>query len=199
MFEFLEGYVVNVTSGYIVLQVSGMGFLIYTPDPYRFEINKDKLVKVYVHQRVSESFNRLYGFKNFEDKQIFENLLEVSGTGPKSALAILAGDDRVGLVTAIENNDVKFLTKFPGVGAKTAQRLILDLQGKLTNIVSVSETATTSASVANQNNELAEAILALNALGYQTKQTEKVKKKLSTIPNLSTDEYISMGLKILAD
>ncbi len=124
MFEFLEGTVVDITPTHIVLLVGGVGYLINTADPYRFNIDDQKKIRVYIYQSVSDTAILLFGFATPEDKQIFEKLISVSGIGPKSALAILAGNDRDGLISAINNEDVKFLTKFPGVGKKTARQII---------------------------------------------------------------------------
>ncbi|GAF35212.1 Holliday junction DNA helicase RuvA [Lentilactobacillus farraginis DSM 18382 = JCM 14108] len=123
MYEFMDGKVVEVTPAYIVLLVNGIGYLIYTADPYRFEVDQDRTVRVYIYQAVSDSAMLLYGFYESADKKLFEKLINVSGIGPKSALAILAGKDRGGLISAINNKDVKFLTRFPGVGKKLRSRL----------------------------------------------------------------------------
>ncbi|MGC3438144.1 Holliday junction branch migration protein RuvA, partial [Enterococcus faecium] len=85
---------------------------------------------IYVHQVIREVAHLLYGFDSLEDKQLFLRLVSVSGIGPKSALAIMASEDHSGLIQAVESCDVTYLTKFPGVGKKTAQQMILDLKGK---------------------------------------------------------------------
>lgn len=197
MFEFLEGNVVDVTPTHIVLLVGGVGYLVYTADPYRFTVDPEKMVRVYIYQSVSDTAILLYGFYDQEDIQIFEKLIAVSGIGPKSALAILAGNDRDGLVAAVNNKDVKFLTKFPGVGKKTAQQIILDLQGKFEGIL---PNTVDSISHTNQNSnsqELSDALSALAALGYSTKQIDGIKAELSQKDGLSTDQYLSLGLKLL--
>lgn len=123
MFELLDGYVIDIKPTHIVLLVGGVGYLIYASDPYRFTIDNDKTIRVYVYQAVSDSAILLYGFHDMADKQIFEKLIAVSGIGPKSALAILAGNDRDGLISAVKNKDVKFLTKFPVLARKQLSKL----------------------------------------------------------------------------
>ncbi|KRM45359.1 Holliday junction branch migration protein RuvA [Lentilactobacillus parafarraginis] len=197
MYEFFEGQIVDITPASIVLLVNGVGYLIYTADPYRFKVDTKKTVRVYVYQAVSDSAILLYGFYDADDKKIFQKLLAVSGIGPKSALAILAGNDRSGLINAINNRDVKFLTKFPGVGKKTAQQIILDLQGKVGDFTTDPSKKAPDVAVGTTSNELADAMSALEALGYSTKQITSIQADLEAKTGLTTDEYLSLGLKLL--
>lgn len=197
MFEFLEGSVVDVTPSHIVLLVGGVGYLINTADPYRFKVDETKVIRVYIYQSVSDTAILLFGFPTIEDKQIFEKLISVSGIGPKSALAILAGNDRDGLISAINNEDVKFLTKFPGVGKKTARQIILDMQGKLDDISSNTPGLPKANPRTEKSPELADALSALAALGYGAKQIDGIEPDLTKETGLSTDEYLSLGLKLL--
>ncbi|KAL3950954.1 Holliday junction branch migration protein RuvA [Lentilactobacillus hilgardii] len=196
MYEFMDGQIVDITPAYIVLLVNGIGYLIYTADPYRFNVDQNKTIRVYVYQSVSDSAILLYGFYEADDKKLFEKLIAVSGIGPKSALAILAGNDRSGLVSAISNKDVKFLTKFPGVGKKTAQQIILDLQGKVGDLSQIVQ-ARSGQSASEQSDELRDAISALEALGYSAKQIDAIRLELGKDKALTTDEYLSLGLKLL--
>ncbi|EHL95597.1 Holliday junction DNA helicase RuvA [Lentilactobacillus parafarraginis F0439] len=197
MYEFFEGQIIDITPASIVLLVNGVGYLIYTADPYRFKVDTKKTVRVYVYQAVSDSAILLYGFYDADDKKIFQKLLAVSGIGPKSALAILAGNDRSGLINAINNRDVKFLTKFPGVGKKTAQQIILDLQGKVGDFTTDPSKKAPDVAVGTTSNELADAMSALEALGYSTKQITSIQADLEAKTGLTTDEYLSLGLKLL--
>ncbi len=197
MYEFMDGKVVEVTPAYIVLLVNGIGYLIYTADPYRFEVDQDRTVRVYIYQAVSDSAMLLYGFYESADKKLFEKLINVSGIGPKSALAILAGKDRGGLISAINNKDVKFLTRFPGVGKKTAQQIILDLQGKMADLIQNAAVETETQSDEGQSVELKDALSALKALGYPAKRVMAIAPELAKKDGLTTDEYLSLGLKLL--
>ncbi|RXI21263.1 Holliday junction branch migration protein RuvA [Pediococcus pentosaceus] len=192
MYEYLDGVVVNVNPAYIVVDVNGVGFLVNVANPYNFEL--DAKQKVFVHQAVSENDQTLYGFKKAEDKELFLNLLKVKGIGPKSALAILANDDHTGLINAINNDDVSYLKKFPKIGPKAAQQIILDLKGKVAvenEVGTLFDLSTTS------NQALDEALEALIALGYSEKEVKKLTKKLSEQTDRTTDQYISSGLKLL--
>ena len=125
MYEYLIGTITQVFPAYIVVENNGIGY------PFRFKSDETKQEKIYLHQIVRENEIVLYGFSDFNEKQLFLKLISVSGIGPKSALAILANEDHNGFVSAVNNDDDAYLTKFPGIGKKTAKQIILDLKGKL--------------------------------------------------------------------
>lgn len=201
MFEYLKGIIEDVEPGYIVIDVNGVGYLVYTADPYQYDIDSEKKVKVFIHQSVTDSSQTLYGFASKEIKSIFEKLLNVSGIGPKSALAILAGNDPKSLLNAINSENVSYLTKFPGVGQKTAKQIILDLKGKLDDIAPSLfddfDSIEKQAKKQDTNTELEDALQALAALGYTSRDVKKVRKELEAKNPMSTDEYLSNGLRIL--
>lgn len=201
MFEYLKGIIEDVEPGYIVIDVNGVGYLVYTADPYQYDIDSEKKVKVFIHQSVTDSSQTLYGFASKEIKSIFEKLLNVSGIGPKSALAILAGNDPKSLLNAINSENVSYLTKFPGVGQKTAKQIILDLKGKLDDIAPSLfddfDSIEKQAKKQDANTELEDALQALAALGYTSRDVKKVRKELEAKDPMSTDEYLSNGLRIL--
>ncbi|USS93760.1 Holliday junction branch migration protein RuvA [Fructilactobacillus ixorae] len=195
MFEYLTGIVTSITPQAIVVEVGGVGYLVHVANPYHFEQAAATPQKIYVHQAVTDTSQTLYGFATAADKQLFEQLLNVSGIGAKSALAIMAGNDNQGLITAIRTEDVQFLTKFPGIGKKTARQIILDLQDKLETTNPV---ATTVASPKPpENGQLADALKALTALGFKEKDVAQIKAQLATDTELTTDQYLSRGLKLL--
>lgn len=194
MYEYLIGYVTQITPEFLVLEVQGVGYKLFVGNPYRYEIDKNKLVKIFVHEAVSETEISLYGLYDAEDKELFEKLILVKGIGPKSALAILANEDHSGLVNAINQNDVAYLKKFPKIGPKAAQQIILDLKGKMT-LFSSSSTEPVVQPVANRN--LADALDALSALGYSSKVIAKIKPELEDQESMTTDHYLSFGLKLL--
>ena len=159
MYEYLTGLVTVVAPQYIVVDVNGVGYKLLVANPYRYQENRTKKVQVYVYQAVREDNISLFGFTDQNEKNLFMQLINVSGIGPKSALAILANPDHQGLVDAITNNNVSYLTKFPGIGKKTASQIVLDLRDKLTNESSSSLFATTQLTVdATVNRELKDAL-----------------------------------------
>ncbi|AYE37708.1 Holliday junction branch migration protein RuvA [Companilactobacillus zhachilii] len=196
MFEYLNGLIATVTPSYIVVDVKGVGYKVQVANPYRYEEKQEACV--YVEQVVRDNEQSLYGFYDLNEKNIFLHLISVSGIGPKSALAILAGQDLQGLIHAIENDDVKYLTKFPKIGKKTAQQIILDLSGKFTaeGQMTLGETPVEFSTGGNQ--ELEDGLAALESLGYSTREIGKVKSQLEKEHLKSADEYLRAGLKLLS-
>lgn len=135
MYEYIKGTVEHIGPEYVVVDNNGIGYQIITPNPFVFSEMKGSMATIYTYQHVREDLIALYGFLAMDEKWMFKKLLNVSGIGPKGALAILAFGEPAQVVRAIENEDEKFLTKFPGVGKKTARQMILDLKGKLTDHV----------------------------------------------------------------
>lgn len=199
MYEYIRGTVQEVTPSYLVLDNQGIGYHIFIANPFRLSTLKNQEATVYIYQGVTQDSIRLYGFINKEEKELFLKLIGVSGIGPKSALAILAAEDHIGLVNAVENNDVKYLQKFPGVGKKTAAQIVLDLQGKLSELSpEVIEAFGGDQAVAeSQNTELEEALEALKVLGYTQRDIKKVEPKLEAMEPVSADDYIREALKHL--
>ncbi|MCC4344341.1 Holliday junction DNA helicase RuvA [Limosilactobacillus reuteri] len=198
MYEYLTGLVTVVAPQYIVVDVNGVGYKLLVANPYRYQEDRTKKVQVYVYQAVREDNISLFGFTDQNEKNLFMQLINVSGIGPKSALAILANPDHQGLVDAITNNNVSYLTKFPGIGKKTASQIVLDLRDKLTNESSNSLFATTQLTVdATVNRELKDALEALAALGYKERDIKKVQKTLMKEEQMATDEYLRQALRLL--
>ncbi|MGK4056828.1 Holliday junction branch migration protein RuvA [Limosilactobacillus reuteri] len=198
MYEYLTGLVTVVAPQYIVVDVNGVGYKLLVANPYRYQEDRTKKVQVYVYQAVREDNISLFGFTDQNEKKLFMQLINVSGIGPKNALAILANPDHQGLVDAITNNNVNYLTKFPGIGKKTASQIVLDLRDKLTNESSSSLFATTQLTVdATVNRELKDALEALAALGYKERDIKKVQKTLMKEEQMATDEYLRQALRLL--
>ena len=191
MYEYLTGLVTVVAPQYIVVDVNGVGYKLLVANPYRYQEDRTKKVQVYVYQAVREDNISLFGFTDQNEKKLFMQLIYVSGIGPKSALAILANPDHQGLVDENTNNNVNYLTKFPGIGKKTASQIVLDLRDKLTNESSSSLFATTQLTVdATVNRELKDALEALAALGYKERDIKKVQKTVMKEEQMATDEYL---------
>ncbi len=131
MYAYIKGIVSQLYPSHIVVEANGIGYEIQTPNSYRFQSQLDKETQVYTQLIVREDAQLLYGFVNLEEKDMFLSLIKVTGIGPKSALAILATSTPNEVAIAIENENESYLTKFPGIGKKTARQIILDLKGKL--------------------------------------------------------------------
>jgi holliday junction DNA helicase RuvA len=201
LYEFVKGTVDFVGPEYIVIENNGIGYQISTPNPFIYASKMNTNVTVYTYHYVREDLMALYGFETREEKKLFTKLLNVSGIGPKGALAILASGEVHQVVSAIENEDESFLVKFPGVGKKTARQMILDLKGKLQDIVpdyfpNLFNADTFPTGTESTNNAFEEAVLALKALGYSDKEVKKISPELRK-EQLSTDQYIKKALQRL--
>jgi Holliday junction DNA helicase RuvA len=199
MYEYIIGKVTFVSPYYIVVEANGIGYQISVGNPYRYAGKTEVDVKIYLHQVVREDAQLLFGFGDLEEKQLFLKLISVSGIGPKSALAIMASEDHGGLINAIEGEDAAYLTKFPGVGKKTAQQMILDLKGKLGELETseAAAEALTAKPAISGNQALNEALEALSALGYSEKEIKRIVPKLEGLEEQSTDVYLSNALKLM--
>lgn len=201
MFEFIKGTVEFVGPEYIVIENNGIGYQISTPNPFIYSSKMDSMVTVFTYHYVREEIMALFGFETREEKKLFTKLLNVSGIGPKGALAILASGEVQQVVSAIESEDESFLVKFPGVGKKTARQMILDLKGKLQDIVpdyfpNLFNAEKFPIHMESNNTAFEEAILALTALGYSEKEIKKISPELRK-EQLSTDQYIKKALQRL--
>ena len=193
MYEYLNGELAHILPTAIVIDVHGVGYRVVFANPYRLQDSLKKQIKVLVQQVVREDSITLYGFISNEERELFQRLISVSGIGPKSAMSILANDDTEGFVNAVESGNVTYLTKFPGVGKKTAQQIILDLKGKFE---ALPEEATKAVVSTNQAT-LEEAKEALLGLGYSAKEITKIWKSLEAAAPSTTQEALKVAFKLL--
>ena len=198
MIAFVGGILELKLNGYIVIDVGGVGYKIFMSESAIENIGEvGNKVKVYTHQRVREDDISLYGFLTMEELNMFELLISVSGVGAKSALSILANIEPSSFALAVITNDTSKLVKIPGVGAKSAARIVLELKDKLKNqdIVDKNKVEVKKVNI-NQEN-LDEAISALQVMGYNRKDIEKAFERIE-LTNLSLEEMIKQGLKYLS-
>ncbi|CAN2249841.1 MULTISPECIES: Holliday junction branch migration protein RuvA [Bacillus] len=199
MIEFVKGTIDYVSPQYIVIENGGIGYQIFTPNPFIYKERNKETIFTYHHIR-EDAFS-LYGFSTREEKALFTKLLNVTGIGPKGALAILGSGDPGAVIQAIENEDEAFLVKFPGVGKKTARQIILDLKGKLADVVPemIENLFNHEERLEKQTAETAleEALEALRVLGYAEKEIKKVLPHLNEEAGLTTDQYVKKALQKL--
>lgn len=180
MYAYLNGIIKDIESNYIVLDINGIGYLIYVANPYYYQI--ENYYKVYTYTHIREDEFSLYGFKSKEELDLFLKLISVKGLGPKMALPILATGSIEGIMDAIDRENILYLKKFPKIGDKVARQIILDLKGKLAKTVTNN----------NVNEELTEALL---ALGYKNNDIKKVVASIDN--NLTIENQIKEALKLL--
>lgn len=183
MYNYIIGKVTELTGSYITLDNNGIGYLVYTPNPYAFELDKE--YKVYVYQQIREDEHCLFGFKSNEEKEMFLKLISVKGLGPKLALPILATGSIQGVIDAIERENILYLKKFPKIGDKVAKQMCLDLKGKLGMI-------STEGLIDNNYDELIEV---LKGLGYKEKEFKSIITKVDS--SLSIEDQVKEALKLL--
>jgi len=209
MLAYIKGTLEMKMTGYVVIDVGGLGYKIYMSEVGIEEIgNIGDIVKVHTHYKVREDDISIYGFNTLEELKMFELLIGVSGVGAKTALTMLAICEPTEFALAIISEDVKTLTTIPGIGPKSAKRIILELKDKIKaeqqveaikNQIDENTQVNSKMQKAIKNNEkLDEAITALQVLGYHKKEIEKAFEKLET-EELSTEELIRKGLSIMAN
>lgn len=194
MYDYIKGKLTKITAKYIVVEAYGIGYMIHVANPYRFSDRVNQEQEIYVHQVIRDDAHLLYGFQTEDEKEVFLNLISVSGIGPTTALAIIAVDDNAGLVHAIEEKNITYLTKFPKIGKKTAQQMILDLESKMSALMT--ETPIAKNGTSSQNEALEEAMEALLALGYKAAELKKIRQFFDGTSE-TTEAYIKSSLKLL--
>ncbi len=200
MFAYIKGSLEEKGSNYIVIDVSGIGYKIFMSDNSIQSIGEiGDTVKVHTYYYVREDNISLYGFLSKEELKMFELLLSVSGIGAKSAISMLSNITPSSFAFAVISNDVATLKGLPGIGAKTAQRIILELQDKLKSEekLAVDGAKEQIAEEIYNNENIKEAIQALQILGYNNREIDKVMKKLKD-EKLNVEELIKKGLSLLS-
>lgn|SRR5574344_581940 len=182
MYSYVRGKVTEIESNYITIDVGGVGYLVYTANPYQFELDKE--YKVYLYQYVREDENSLYGFKTIEDKELFLRLISVKGLGCKMALPMLATGSTEGIIDAIERENILYLKKFPKIGDKVARQIILDLKGKLA-----------AKEVVGTKKDLDELVEVLKGLGYKAPDIKKILPSIDDNKNI--EEQVKDALRLL--
>lgn len=190
MIEFVKGRMVEKTPAYVVIDCNGLGYLLHISLNTYTQIGNDENVSLYAHQVIREDAHLLFGFKSKEERSVFRSLLSVSGVGASTARMVLSSIGPEEVQSAIAQGNVSAFQKIKGIGAKTAQRIIVDLSGKLEKI----ELA------GNQPGGMLrqEALSAMVTLGFDKSTAEKaVDKVMAANNNLQVEELIKLALKNL--
>ena len=197
MYAYIKGTLEEKTTDSIVVETAGIGYKIYVSEHTMTKLGEiGEKIKIYTHYHVREDNISLYGFMSNEELKMFELLLQVSGIGAKTAIAMLSNITPSKFALAIISNDLKTLTKIPGIGNKSAQRMVLELKDKLKTQTAIEDNE--EEKITNDNSEsINEAGQALQILGYNKGEISKVFDKFET-NNLSTEELIKEALKRLA-
>ena len=189
----LIGLIKEKTPSSILLEVNGIGYEIAVPLSTSFQLpNVGESAYLLTHLVVREDQHSLYGFATDEERKLFRALIKISGVGAKLAITILSGTNVNGFIQSVVNEDIDALVHLPGIGKKTAERLIVEMKDKVSEISSDKN----SLSESNENSAVAEAINALVNLGYKTKDAKTILDKIES-EGLTVEELIRQALKSL--
>ena len=202
MYAYIKGILAEITEDAIIVENQGIGYEIAVPGQvFDYLPSVGEEVKIYTYHYVREDAILLYGFLTKEDVRIFKMLIGVSGIGPKGALSILSVLSTDDLRFAILGDDAKAIAKAPGVGAKTAQRVIIELKDKLSLEDAFEQKLANQAQKAELNPAVGvknEAILALTSLGYSQSEALKVLQGIESSPDDQVEDVLKMALKQMA-
>ena len=205
MIAYVKGELAQKQIGYVVIDVGGLGYKIFMSEPSIDEIgNIGDTVKVHTYYKVSEDDISLFGFNTQEELRMFELLISVSGIGAKTALAMLACIEPSQFAIAVISNDIDTLKKIPGVGPKSAQRIVLELKDKMKKEQQIAELTNASLEQKSKvkkiivaDSKVQEATDALQVLGYTKKDVEKALEQIDT-NDLSVEDIIKRALRELS-
>ena len=198
MIAFVIGTVAELGDGLVILENNGIGYRVFVPGSVSERVTKGDEIRLHTHLAVREDAFTLYGFLSKEDLAIFRSLLGVSGIGPKGALSVLSVMSADDLRFAVLSDDIRTISKVPGIGKKTAQKLILELKDKmdLNDILTGSSDEETAVPQPADTSAQSEAVMALTALGYPGTQAMKaVRKVMESGGELSVEEILKKALK----
>ncbi len=205
MIDFLRGSIVLIESDYIVMDVNGVGYRVFCANPQNFASHNEAQIKVFIYHNVREDAILLFGFQTREEQALFRRLLDVSGIGPRVALGILSGGHPEAVIAAIQQENLAYLTKLPGIGMKTAQRMILDLKDKLGPVIPLQSKSTDPKGVhlspgnRSYGSNWEDAKTGLMALGYSEADIDLVRHgiKAQVKETDSPEVLIKIALKAL--
>lgn len=195
MIAFLKGYIEEKKPDSVLLDVQGVGYKVEVSGQTIDQlVSEGSEVKLLIYHHITDSDQRLFGFFSVSEKHLFEELITVKGVGPKLGLTILSGLPVSNLISAITSGDTVALSRVPGIGKKTAERIIVELREKLKSIdSSTHEIASNSTS-----GVLEEAIQALVALGFKAKESEQAAiKAINTNQDSDSSTIIRKALSLL--
>lgn len=197
----LQGRVAEKQPSWVIVDVQGVGYEVDLPlSVFAGLPPLDEPVTLWIHQVIREDANLLYGFARLADRQLFRELIKVTGIGPKVGLAIMSAMEAQQLLQAIQQEDVQSLTRIPGIGKKTAERLLLDLRDRLKawQPQQMAKLQLSAGALLPASDPRAEAEAALVALGYKPVEASKALSAVVETEGLDTQGLIKAALKGLA-
>ena len=191
MIEYISGNIIELNPAHVVLDLNGIGYYISISINTYSALSGKKAVKLYIHEAIREDAHNLYGFYDLDERELFRNLISVSGVGVNTGIVFLSSLSTSELKSAIITGDVNRLKGVKGIGLKTAQRLIVELKEKLSK-----EPVSTDIFTTPSNTNREEALSALLTLGFAKKSAEKaLDGALKANSGCSVEELIKVALK----
>ena len=191
----IKGQIISKNPPEVLLEVGGIGYELLCPMSTFYQLdNSSEDTLLYTHLSIKEDSHTLFGFISKDEKNMFRELIRVNGVGPKVALAILSHLSVSSLVDCIVSEDADLLAKTPGIGKKTALKLIVELQDRLSKIDLFGSPGASSQFKGNSNPNAKQAIEALQSLGFKTKEANKMVSKIED-KNLTTEQLIRLALQ----
>lgn len=201
MYSYIRGPLAEVELDHIVIDVNGIGYNLYIPtNCFEYLPGVGEECKIYTYLYVREDAMMLYGFLTKDDLELFKQLISVSGIGPKGAIGILSALSADDLRFAILSGDSKAIAKAPGIGAKTAQRVILELKDKMSleDAFEKKSEHIKSAVISSNNQVKNDAVMALTTLGYSSSESLKAVSKVEITDEMDVESVIKAALKNMA-
>lgn len=190
----LTGKILTKSAPLLIIEVGGIGYEIFAPMNTFYHLPEEgQLVTLQTHFVVREDAQMLYGFYELRERDLFRALIKVNGVGPKLALAILSGMDVNSFIQCVQQDNSASLVSIPGVGKKTAERLVIEMRDKIKQWA-VSDDSATSDKASGVADTSSEAMSALSALGYKANEAKRVIDKIYD-PELDSEQLIRLALK----
>lgn len=198
MIAYIKGIFEEITEDGIVVEAGGVGYGIAVPPSLASELTLGDEVKIYTYYQVAEDMQKLYGFASREDRRVFTQLLKVSGIGPKLAMSIMSTVSTDELKLAVITNDVKTLSRAPGLGKKTAEKLILELKDSFDAAEVIGGTKAPQGAPLVMDDAFSEAAQALMALGYSSSEAMKAVRQVEPRDGITVDDVLQEAFRHLA-
>ena len=203
MISYLKGkYIDRTDEGSLIINVNGIGFEVFVPAELlgRVSFNNDADLELYTYMQVKEDGMSLFGFATLDELSIFKKIISVSGIGPKGGISILSTLNREQLIMAVLDENSDLIAKAPGIGKKTAAKLVLELKDKfkladaLNGSISAADVAAAPASKADEG-IISDAIAALVSLGYTSAESTKAVRAVQITEDMTVDRLLSLSLR----
>lgn len=198
MIGFINGRVDHIGSNFCLVEAQGVGYRIFMNASDLGRMVLDQKIKIYTYLSVREDALQLYGFLSYDVYSLFTKLITVSGIGPKVALNVLSAAKPDAFFMAIKNRDIKYLTKLPGIGKKTAERMLLELKNLVGPDTSAAGGDDGLDFVPSDNSPMGEAMEALASLGYTQNEISAVMNRMKITENMTAEELIKKALQMMA-